>query len=105
MKFFGQREHGFIVAREHAIAHDALRVIDVIDEQVQRQRALLQARLDAPPLIERNHTRNDIERPGAVDRATFLVIHSERDTHAADRDIGGLLARRELGGSGAMSSS
>ena len=47
-------------------------------------RALLQPGLDAPPLVERDHARNDVERPGAIDRSALLVIDRERDAHGLD---------------------
>jgi len=87
---------GQVAAWEHAVAHDALLVIDVIDEHVQRPGSLLQSGLDASPLIECNHPRYDVERPGAVDRTALLVVDGECDAHAADRDVGGLLPRGEL---------
>ena len=39
--------------RQDAVLEDALRVIDVIDEEVERGDALPQARLDALPLLAR----------------------------------------------------
>ena len=90
---------GQVSAREHVIAHDALLVVDVVDEQIERLRALLQPGFDAPPLVERDHARNDVERPGAIDRSALLVIDRKGDPHAANGCVGGLLARRELFGS------
>jgi hypothetical protein len=71
-------------------------MIDIVDEHVQRLGALLQSGFDAPPFIQRDHPRDDVERPGAIDRAALLVVDREGDAHAADGHVGGFLPRCQL---------
>ena len=39
---------------------------------------------------------NDVERPGAVDRAVLLVVDRERYAHRLDGELGRLLAHGDL---------
>ena len=75
--------------REHLVLDDPLVVVDVVDEQVQRLDPLAQPALDARPLVARDHPRDDVERPGAVDRAAFLGVDGEGDAEVADRQVRG----------------
>ena len=85
-----------MLERQHAICDDALLVVDVIDESVERGDALPQAGLDAVPLLARDGARDDVERPRAIDRAALLVIHGEGDAHRLDGEFRGLLAHADL---------
>src|SRR6202021_508368 len=84
------------VLRKHAIFDDGLRVIDIVDEVIECGDALFEPRRDPVPLFRGNDARDDGERPGAVDRTVFLVIHGERDAHDLDCEFRGLLAYADL---------
>ena len=92
-KFF---DVAMIEARHEAVLDEFLLVVDVVDEEIQRRGALDQSRLDLLPFLARNGARDDVERPGAVDRAVLLVIDRERDAHGLDREFGRLLAHGDL---------
>jgi hypothetical protein len=83
-------------ARHDPVGDALLPVVDVVDEAVQRDHALAQPRLDAQPFTARDRARDDVERPGAVDRAVLLVVDREGDAHRLDRELGGLLPDRDL---------
>ena len=74
---------------------DALLVVDVVDEKIQRRDALAQAALDHLPLAARDDARDDIEGedlllPGAV------AVHGKGDAGVEERALGGLLAAAEV---------
>src|SRR5262249_46073049 len=77
--------------REHLVLDDALLVVDVADEQVQRLGALLEPRFGALPLAARDGARDHVEGPGAIDVAPFRV-HREGDAHRLDGEVGGQAA-------------
>ena len=85
-----------ISRREHAVAHDALAVVHVVDEMVERGDALLEPGLDPEPLAPRDRARNDVERPGAIDGAILLVIDREGDAHRLDGELRSLLPHADL---------
>ena len=47
--------------RQHAGAQDALPVIDVVEEEVERADALLESARDAVPLVWHDHARDEVE--------------------------------------------
>ena len=52
--------------RHDALADDLARVVDVVDEGVERADALRQAALDRDPLVGRDDPRDEVQREGAV---------------------------------------
>ena len=82
--------------RHQAVLDEFLGVVAVVYEEVQRGRALDQARLDALPFLARNGARDDIQGPGAIDRAILLVVDREGDAHGLDGQLRGLLTHRDL---------
>ena len=52
--------------RHHAGADDLARVVDVVDEGVERADALGQAALDRDPLVRRDDARHQVQREGPV---------------------------------------
>ena len=84
------------MVRKHTVLDDTLRVINIVDEVIERADALFQARRDPVPLPRGNDARNDIERPGAIDRTALLVIDGEGHAHHLNGEFGGLLAHAEL---------
>ena len=56
--------------RHDPLAHDLARVVDVIDERVQRADALCEAALDRAPFLAVEHARHEVQRkrPVAVER-------------------------------------
>jgi len=72
-------------------------VIDVVDEQVQRVNALLQAALDRAPLGRGDNPRNEVEREDAL-RAFVRAVDVERDAHGEQRTFGRSLATLDLTG-------
>jgi hypothetical protein len=81
------------LGRHHAILEDALLVIDVVDEAVERADALLETRLDRRPFPSRHQTRQDIEGPDPFDPRLLIRIQGERDAFVMERQMG--LARLE----------
>jgi hypothetical protein len=75
---------------------ESLLVVHVVDEQIQRCGPLDEPRLDLLPFLAGDGARDDVERPGAVDRAVLLVVDRERDAHGLDRELGRLLPNRDL---------
>ena len=69
---------------KHARLDDALPVIDIVDEEVERLDALLQPGLDARPFMTRDDARDDVERPGPIDASALLGIDREGDAHGHD---------------------
>ena len=80
--------------RKHPVLDDPLRVIQVVDEEVQGGQPLLEARLDALPFRARDHARHDVERPGSVD-VRPVAVDGEGDAHGHDRGIDRVAPRRE----------
>ncbi len=74
-----------------------LLVVDVVDESVQRIDALREPARDDVPLALDDESRNDVERPLAIDRAAaFTGVDGERDAHRPNGDFGSGLARGEF---------
>ena len=72
------------------VADDVLGTIDVVDEQIQRLHPLLEAGLRATPLGRRDHPRNDVHRPGTIDRIA-VTVDGEGDAQRLDFELGGPL--------------
>ena len=72
---------------ENAVLDDALFVIDVVDEHVQRLYALAQAQFDVLPFLARDNAWDEIERPRAIDGTVLGGVHRERDAHFLDRAV------------------
>ncbi len=83
--------------REHAVAHDLLVVVQVVDEPVQRPQPLRQPDLDGAPLGRVDHPGDHVERPRAVDAAA-VGVDGEGDPERQDLQVGEVLAGLELGG-------
>ena len=83
------------LTREHAVGDDALVVVDVVDEAIEGNEALLQPTGDAPPLGRLDDTGDDVERPRPVDAAA-IVVDGERDAHRLDVGGCGGLATPQL---------
>ena len=84
-------------ARHDAVVQNVLLVIDVVDESVQCIDALCQPARDDVPLALDDESRNDVERPLAIDRAAaFTGVDGERDAHRPNGDLGSSLARGEF---------
>ena len=63
-------------------------MIDVVEEEVERTHALLQAARHAVPLVGRDDARHEIERHDLL-RALGPLVHRERDAAHAKRQLGG----------------
>jgi hypothetical protein len=92
-KIFRLRQH---LGREHAVGDDALPVVDIVDEAVERTQALLEAGLHLAPLARGDGARNDVEGPGAVDVA-LLGIDREGHPKLADGGLRHAPPRLDLG--------
>jgi hypothetical protein len=74
-------------ARHHAVLQDALLMIDVVEEEVERGDALDHARLDVLPLRRRQHARDHVEWQDAVD-SVLLGIDGEGDAQIEQLVLG-----------------
>ena len=84
----GVRQH---LGRKHAVLHDFLIVVQVIDEQVERLHALLETGAHPFPLAARDDARNQVQRPRPVNGTVSLGIHREGDSHFLDGQLQGRL--------------
>ena len=71
------------LGREHTVRHDALVVVEVVDEPVEGHETLDEAALDRGPFGGLDHPGDDVERPRPVD-AAGLGVHGERDPESED---------------------
>ena len=76
--------------RHDAGAHDLARVVDVVDERVERADALRQPALDRDPLVGRDDPRHEVQRERAVLGAVLAgqlegdaLLHEDRVAPAA----------------------
>ncbi len=83
------------LGRDHALVQDALLVIDVAEECVQRRDPLLQPALEHGPFVRRNDPRNEIERNQPLG-ARVLAVDGERDADAVERALRLLALLRDL---------
>ncbi len=80
---------------EDAVPDDLLRVIEIVDKQIERLHPLFQAGIGAVPLLFGNDARHDVERPGPVDVAASGV-DGEGNAHDQDGEFGGGLALAQV---------
>jgi hypothetical protein len=66
-----------------------------VEEQVERPHALLEAALDALPLLRRDDPWDEIERHDLLDAARVLV-HGEGDAAGLEAEVRGALPTRDL---------
>ena len=91
LKIIVRFEHN--VRGHDAVGKDFLLIIDIVDEAVERTHALQQTATELCPLAAGNYTRNEVERPSAVNVAA-LGVDRKRNTHLFDRQLGGDATRR-----------
>jgi hypothetical protein len=84
------------LARHDPVGHDAARVVDVVDEEVQRTRALGEPLLDRRPLGRGDDPRYEVEREDLLG-PRVVAVDAERDAHVQHRALGGSLAACDLG--------
>ena len=77
------------------VLQDALRSVDVLQEQIQRDDALREPALDAVPLGARNDARNQVEGEQALGAAA-VAVDGEGDALQQKGEIGELAALLEL---------
>ena len=70
-------------------------MIDVVDEEVQRADALLEAPLDPVPFGRRHDPRDEIEGKDPLG-AGAVAVHVERDSHVQECALGRLLPPQQL---------
>ena len=75
------------LGRDHPVRQDLLVVVDVVQQVVERGDALAHARLDARPVLRREHARDAVEGKDAVDRVA-LGIDGEGDAEVAQLRVG-----------------
>ena len=85
------------VLRQDSCLQDGVIVIDVVQEQVQRTHALLEALLQRAPLRRRNDARNDVERDEALG-AAILTVNRKSDAHPMERAFRFIALLRDLCG-------
>ena len=89
------RRSGEQLDGEHTVGDHPLLVVDVVDEQVEREQALDETALDDGPLVAGDHAGDEVERPGTVDVGA-VGVHGERDAHRQDLDLGDPLPLGQL---------
>ena len=83
------------LSRHDAVLDDALGVIDVVDEQVERLDALLQALLDGGPVRGADDAGQDVEREDALG-PRLVAVHGERNAEVQQVALGRLLPPHQL---------
>jgi hypothetical protein len=83
--------------RNLAVLEDALRAIDVLQEQIQRHDALRKTGLQSIPLRARDHTRDKVKRKKPLG-SPAVTVHGERDALKQERKIRQPPALFEFGG-------
>ena len=76
-----------LLGRDDARAHDALPVVDVVKEAVQRLDALAQPRLERAPLRRRQDARDDVKGDEALG-APVVAVDGKGDADAVERQVG-----------------
>ena len=69
------------------VAQDALVVVDVVEEEVERGDALAQPALDVLPLGARDDARDQVEREDALE-PLLLAVDGEGDALVEERGVG-----------------
>ncbi len=83
------------IGRDFPVAQDALTVVDVGQEGVERVHALDHAALDVVPLVARDHARDEVEREDPLE-PFLLAVDGEADALVEERRVDRVPARREL---------
>ena len=78
------------------VGEDPSRAVDVVDEQVDRAHALLEAGREVRPFARREDAGDDVEGDDPLGRL-LVAIDGEGDAEAAEGGFGGLLAAVQLG--------
>ena len=73
------RAGGHEPPRHEALADDLARVVDVVDERVQRADPLCQSALDAAPFLAAENAGHQVEREGAFVGGASAAARLERD--------------------------
>jgi hypothetical protein len=74
------------VGRDPSLREDALVVVDVVEEEVERGHALPQPALDVPPLLVRDDAGHEVEGEHALD-PLILGVDRERDALVEERGV------------------
>ena len=82
-------------ARDDAVPHDLLVVVDVVQKKVQGENALLEADFDMVPFIGLDDPGHHVEGEDLF-RALFVTINRERDAEIVERLLGLLLPPEEF---------
>ncbi len=85
------------LSRDEVGTQDALLVIDVVQEQVERPDALLEPAFDPRPFLRGHDPRDEIERHRLLGAARILV-HREGDPLRLERQLGRTLALLDIRG-------
>ena len=83
------------LGRDDAVLDDPLLVIDVVNEEVERADALLQAALDEAPFRRRDNPRHEIERKDPLGSGV-VAVDAEGNAHVQERAFRRLLATKEF---------
>lgn len=82
------------LGRDAALAENALFVIDVAEEEVERCDTLGQAAFELGPFAAGNNSRDQIKRKDPLD-ALLFAVNREGDALIQKRRVGGAAALRE----------
>ena len=83
------------LGRHLPVAQDALAVVDVGEEEVERVHALDHAALDVIPLRARDDARDEVEREDPLE-PFLLAVDREADALIEERGVDGVAPRLEL---------
>ena len=83
------------LGRHLPVAQDALAVVDVGEEGVERVHALDHAALDVIPLLARDDARDEVEREDPLE-PLLLAVDREADALVEERGVDRVPPRREL---------
>ena len=76
--------------RDNPVLQDLLVVVEVVEEEVEGENALLETLLEAVPLATRDDARDEVEGKGLFD-AAIVAVDVERNTGLHQRSLGCLL--------------
>ena len=82
------------LGRDPPVAEDALLVVDVVEEEVERAHALDEAALEQAPLVARDHARDEVEGEDPLD-SLLLAVDREPDALVQERHVHGAPALLE----------
>ena len=83
------------VLGDHAIAHDFLVVVQIVDQHVQRGDPLLEPALERLPFIAADDPRDDVERNDPLEPAA-IAVDVERNSELHHRPVGRVLSAGEV---------